>query len=522
MPSPSSSTKASGSSSRSSPRSISISKPPTSSTASSSASKQRRPSLNMKSPTPLASRTSALRGLMRSAKQQPFLDDDDVTAVTVSTAQSSLLSAPLASRTSALRGLMRSAKQQPFLDDDDVTAVTVSTAQSSLLSVQQSSFNSSSSADLPSSSDHSSGAAAYQQAPAAVAVTTSRRRSSIKTGSSGGSNAGPNQRLSWQSAGTETSASTMVSASNPNATAATGNSTSSLDQFRSVRGARTTGRRRSSVKAQESAAAEEADDIDDDDDDGANNKITNSDSLDDNNSTHMSLRRSSLHGTSTHQRHTRRLSMDSSKHSAAKRNVTFKNQVRVRKCLHHLSYTDEEWESTWYTDFEMDRLKLKTQRMLDAIEDGDIPVQRGLECHTREGSEKRNIHKEATRQAVLDEQAYQQQEGIRVPELISKASCQTSVSSRTQALIMGMMDHQFIAQELEEVLARFAPPASKPQKRGGSCHSRRTFGKAASSSTRKQRSSSSNGRRRRRSSRSTRRQRTVDSATTTTNTTNAT
>jgi hypothetical protein len=67
---------------------------------------------------------------------------------------------------------------------------------------------------------------------------------------------------------------------------------------------------------------------------------------------------------------------------------------------------------------------------------------RGLECKTKEGRRRRNLHRNAAIDAVLEEQDYQFQRGVQETDAIAHISEMYTQQSRLQAQQRGHCDAQ--------------------------------------------------------------------------------
>ena len=123
--------------------------------------------------------------------------------------------------------------------------------------------------------------------------------------------------------------------------------------------------------------------------------------------------------------------------------VSFCKTVKAKNTLHHKSYTQEEIEATWYSQSEMQSIRLESKATAQEIQrrqskkeqqtqedDDENFVARGLEARTKRGAELRMQRRASSINLVLDEQHRQQVMGDYDPEYLSlvyKQSCQPSL-----------------------------------------------------------------------------------------------
>lgn len=121
--------------------------------------------------------------------------------------------------------------------------------------------------------------------------------------------------------------------------------------------------------------------------------------------------------------------------AAKKRSVTFFRRVAIRNTIHIMDYTDEEMDSAFYCYEEIKAMRSDAKYVGALLRDGLLEqdteemCRRGVEHRTREGALRKYKHKSLTRQAVLEEQDIQWEEGVRDPELIASVYQSTGSTS---------------------------------------------------------------------------------------------
>eukprot|EP00525_Craspedostauros_australis_P001467 CAMPEP_0198132926 /NCGR_PEP_ID=MMETSP1442-20131203/59300_1 /TAXON_ID= /ORGANISM="Craspedostauros australis, Strain CCMP3328" /LENGTH=197 /DNA_ID=CAMNT_0043794029 /DNA_START=93 /DNA_END=686 /DNA_ORIENTATION=+ len=125
-----------------------------------------------------------------------------------------------------------------------------------------------------------------------------------------------------------------------------------------------------------------------------------------------------------------------------KKTVRFNESVRCKFVLHNKNYTEEEHSNAFMSHEDMQAIKADIRSTLRAINDGAMPMQRGLESRTREASERRSALKHHARTTVLDEQADQKVAGDHDPDFIASMYQQVSKKSQKAAAMRGKMDEE--------------------------------------------------------------------------------
>jgi hypothetical protein len=132
-----------------------------------------------------------------------------------------------------------------------------------------------------------------------------------------------------------------------------------------------------------------------------------------------------------------------------RRTIAFSQTVSVRTTLHVSNYTDDEFDACWYNDYEFDMIRKEMRYVLTLLKNGMLEqdteqyCRRGLECHTPEVALQRLKNRTAVREAVLDEQDFQWEEGIWDPELFAracKAACPTSQANAHAIALEDQLD----------------------------------------------------------------------------------
>eukprot|EP00543_Licmophora_paradoxa_P002622 CAMPEP_0202441098 /NCGR_PEP_ID=MMETSP1360-20130828/389_1 /ASSEMBLY_ACC=CAM_ASM_000848 /TAXON_ID=515479 /ORGANISM="Licmophora paradoxa, Strain CCMP2313" /LENGTH=201 /DNA_ID=CAMNT_0049055847 /DNA_START=36 /DNA_END=641 /DNA_ORIENTATION=+ len=128
----------------------------------------------------------------------------------------------------------------------------------------------------------------------------------------------------------------------------------------------------------------------------------------------------------------------------ATRSVRFNQTVDYRSCLHVNDYTDDEYDTAWYSKQEYAEMKREIAITLRIIKAGlilpDGLTFRGLEYRTKEGSLARKENKAHGLIAVLEEQDRQRSMGFSDDELISRAFMAQSQPCTLAAQRRGKLD----------------------------------------------------------------------------------
>ena len=141
------------------------------------------------------------------------------------------------------------------------------------------------------------------------------------------------------------------------------------------------------------------------------------------------------------------ISSPSSTSSNPLRRVQFQKRIRFRRILHLNQYTAEEIDATWFTESECNEIR---ERALDEINDildseqfgteSDEYTSRGLEGRTQLGLSRKLVNRHRSIDAVLDEQDYQRQEGIKDEEVIANVYLQITAKCQIYANFMAQCD----------------------------------------------------------------------------------
>jgi hypothetical protein len=121
--------------------------------------------------------------------------------------------------------------------------------------------------------------------------------------------------------------------------------------------------------------------------------------------------------------------------------------MMVRSIIHINEYSQEEKAATWYTTGELLRIKFDVEFTLLLMDNGhskdisDLQCTRGLETFTTDCQTiRKKIRRQGARQAVMEEQAFQTDEGVSDPKVIADLYFVKSRPSRTLARVMGLAD----------------------------------------------------------------------------------
>ena len=127
--------------------------------------------------------------------------------------------------------------------------------------------------------------------------------------------------------------------------------------------------------------------------------------------------------------------------------VSFCETVRMKRTLHINDYTQREIEATWYSKAEKEHIRREILQTVQLMESGRIAdiddvvyCQRGLEFRTDQGARLRQGNKDLSREAVLDEQDFQECSGYSDIEAIASVYSEISYQCRVAALMMGLSD----------------------------------------------------------------------------------
>jgi hypothetical protein len=132
----------------------------------------------------------------------------------------------------------------------------------------------------------------------------------------------------------------------------------------------------------------------------------------------------------------------------AKRTVAFAPTVTGNTTLHVNDYSNDEIQSCWFNDVEYKAIKKDIRFAAKLLtdnngllgKDDEHDCQRGLEMHTRKGAHRRLQNKLVARQAVLDEQNLQWEEGVYDPEYLAMVYQVVSSSCQATARDIALKD----------------------------------------------------------------------------------
>jgi hypothetical protein len=158
-----------------------------------------------------------------------------------------------------------------------------------------------------------------------------------------------------------------------------------------------------------------------------------------------------MKGTSTHHITTRATMLPQQTTTTEKltmrKSVTFSPRVRAKGICHINNFTDQEVAATWYSQEETNESRREAEIIIHLMDRG-LPIDeqkyctRGLEGHTRIGSEQRLAQYYAVRDTVLDEQEWQISEGILDEDTLAMLSCDLTFRSGLSARATGALDAQ--------------------------------------------------------------------------------
>ena len=131
--------------------------------------------------------------------------------------------------------------------------------------------------------------------------------------------------------------------------------------------------------------------------------------------------------------------------------VSFCETVRMKRTLHINDYTQREIEATWYSKADMEPIRreiLQTVQLMESGRTADIDdviyCQRGLEFRTEQGARLRQRNKDLSREAVLDEQDFQECSGYSDIEAIASVYVHSTYQCQVAAHILGLTDAKII------------------------------------------------------------------------------
>ena len=136
------------------------------------------------------------------------------------------------------------------------------------------------------------------------------------------------------------------------------------------------------------------------------------------------------------------------------RTVSFLPSVRIRQTIRINDYTDDEIASAWYDETELDTVISDIKTTLLLIEEEGVAAAnsdperctRGLESYTPEGQRLKERSRMKAKDAVLDEQEFQDETGIFDPELLADLYYERTRWSEARARVMGRSDEEAVRQ----------------------------------------------------------------------------
>uniref|UniRef100_A0A7S0F747 Uncharacterized protein n=1 Tax=Craspedostauros australis TaxID=1486917 RepID=A0A7S0F747_9STRA len=138
-----------------------------------------------------------------------------------------------------------------------------------------------------------------------------------------------------------------------------------------------------------------------------------------------------------------------------KRSVTFSKTVSVRPVLHVFNYSDSEFHATWCVEKDYKRIKMDNLATLKMLKEGKKIDEddkqysvRGLEGSYGPGTVRRRKNKQRARDAVLDEQELQRDEGVCDTELMADVYYGYSHRCQSDAHLRALRD-QHIARKYD-------------------------------------------------------------------------
>jgi hypothetical protein len=140
--------------------------------------------------------------------------------------------------------------------------------------------------------------------------------------------------------------------------------------------------------------------------------------------------------------------------TASTRKITFSKRIKVKKVRSYQHYSLDERAAVWHSAQEYSSIKkgcVQTLRLMmgdpDFSDCQDFSA-RGLEIRTKDASRIRKETKTFAWQAVLDEQEYQGELGVKRPESIRHAYLDVSSVAQNNANRMAMEDQEEVKQYL--------------------------------------------------------------------------
>ena len=134
--------------------------------------------------------------------------------------------------------------------------------------------------------------------------------------------------------------------------------------------------------------------------------------------------------------------------------VTFQESSNGKLHFSRKEYTHEELAATWYKSEEYASIRRECVKQIKKMESGMVfkdkkYCSRGLENHTRLKSICKMQNKRDSIQAVFDEQAEQQRQGIVDAERIAKRYHQRTASCQLWACRVGLQDQMVVDRILD-------------------------------------------------------------------------
>ena len=147
--------------------------------------------------------------------------------------------------------------------------------------------------------------------------------------------------------------------------------------------------------------------------------------------------------------------MPSTTKNTKKRKVSFNSNVACLLVLHLNDYTNDEFQASFYSPEEIQRIRQEVRDTLDEMKQGNKldetkHCRRGLECKTPAGLQRRNHNKRTTRKAVLQIQEEQFAEwGDCDPEQLARVSWECTKEAKVSAYITGLSDTFFARHQVD-------------------------------------------------------------------------
>jgi hypothetical protein len=145
----------------------------------------------------------------------------------------------------------------------------------------------------------------------------------------------------------------------------------------------------------------------------------------------------------------------------SRRKVTFARTAKVKKVRSRQHYTADERDGMWHTVDEYVAIKkraLATLKLMvhnPGFEENDEHTDRGLECRTKEASQKRKEFKAYARELVLEEQENHKEAGVKSPGRLRNVYLELSTTAILRAREYGKTDHKAVKHEsLDAILAQ--------------------------------------------------------------------